>query len=165
MKRFVLKLFNRQCHDSTDDIDGGVRTRIDSNAPKTIHCTKLVSLECTFSTLSLMNTDEVERSVFTLTAKLEGETVNAAYKSRKEEFVFSAVPSFMDCLQSIVAEYDFAQFNGITYRVSGLPDMYGAVIHAKYESGEDIYSSNNQDCFIPLEAIKKLLSLYKKHKA
>jgi len=158
MKRFVINRFKKK--QNTDDVDGGVRKRFDSNAPKTIDCTKIVDFVCVFSTLTIADEPDLERSVFTL----EANTVNASYKSRSEEFVFSTPSAFMEELQSIVSEYDFAQFNGITYHVSGLPDMFGATVSVKYESGECIYSANNQDLFIPLDAIKKMLMLFKKRK-
>ena len=163
MKKYLLKSFRKSKH-PTEDIDGGVRKRLDANAPKAISCTKLVTFECTFSTLALAGSLESGRSVFTLKARVENGVVSASYRSRNEEFAFSATPSFMDELQSIISDYDFAQYNGITYHVSGLPDMFGAIISAHYESGEQIYSANNQDCFIPTEAINKLAKLFKEHK-
>ena len=155
--RFFKKQFD------TENIDGGVRKRFDSNAPKTINCTKPIDFECTFSTLTLIDEDELERSVFTLKAEITNGIVKASYKSRNEGFAFTALPSFMEELQTVIADYDFAQFNGITYHVSGLPDMFGSSVSVSYESGEHIYSSNNQDCFIPVEAMKKLIKLYKKY--
>lgn len=160
MKGLIKKIFKQNSR-TTDDIDGGIRKRIDTNAPKTISCTKLTEFECTFSTLSLCGNVNLERSVFTLTAKTENDGVFAFYKSRTERFEFYAPPSFMDEVQNVIATYDFARFNGISCHVSGLPDMYGAKIFAEYESGEHIYSANNQDCFIPTEAILELLQLFK----
>ncbi len=162
MSKFIKKLFTKNNQTSTDDIDGGVRKRCDCNAPKIISCTKIAVFECVFSTLSLIDDEEPERSVFTLKARVENGIVSASYKSRNEEFAFSASLFFMDELQSVISEYNFAQFNGITYHVSGLPDMFGATVSVEYESGERIYSANNQDCFITSEAIKKLLKLFKK---
>lgn len=164
MSKFIKRFFTKNNQTSTDDIDGGVTKRYDSKAPKKISCTKPIFFECAFSTLASMEVKEIGRSVFALTAKLKDGIVSASYKSRMEKFSFETEPSFMEELQSIISEYDFAQFNGSYYHVSGLPDMYGATISVKYESGEAIYADNNQDCFIPLEAIEKLVALFKKRK-
>ena len=165
MEQFIKRMFDKKfCDLQTVEVDGGVVERFDKTAPKTISCTKPIHFKCTVSTLALADAEEDERGVFTLTAKLEKGVVSASYKSNSESFDFAAPPSFMDRLQSVIAEYDFARFNGMSYVVSGLPDMYGATVSVKYESGEDIYSNNNQDCFIPLEAIKKLIAIFKKHK-
>ncbi|MBQ4647724.1 MAG: hypothetical protein IJB76_01020 [Clostridia bacterium] len=161
MRFFKMQFLKKRLN--TDDVDGGVRKRFDSNAPKTINCTKPIAFECIFSTLTLIDEDELERSVFTLKAEITNGIVKASYKSRNEGFAFTALPSFMEELQTVIADYDFAQFNGITYHVSGLPDMFGSSVSVSYESGEHIYSANNQDCFIPVEAMKKLMELYKKY--
>lgn len=73
---------------------------------------------------------------------------------------FEADLSFMTKLQDIVSKYDFAQYNGYSHHVSGLPDMYGECIDIKYASGESIYASDNQSGFIPFEAIKNLVKLF-----
>ena len=73
---------------------------------------------------------------------------------------FEADSSFMTKLQDIVSKYDFAQYNGYSHHVSGLPDMYGECIDIKYASGESIYASDNQSGFIPFEAIKNLVKLF-----
>ena len=56
--------------------------------------------------------------------------------------------------------YEFAQHNGYSHKISGLPDMYGATLDIKYASGESIYAYDNQDCFIPFEAMKELVELF-----
>ena len=77
-----------------------------------------------------------------------------------EEHDFTADASFMTSLQEIVSKYNFAQYNGYISKVSGLPDMYGAKLDISYASGESIYAHDNQDCFIPFEAIEELVKLY-----
>ena len=66
----------------------------------------------------------------------------------------------MTNLQEIVSKYNFAQYNGYISKVSGLPDMYGAKIDIKYASGESIYAYDNQDWFIPFEAIEELVRIF-----
>ncbi|MBR5447152.1 MAG: hypothetical protein IKV40_01880, partial [Clostridia bacterium] len=51
-------------------------------------------------------------------------------------------------LYELFVKYDLAQFNGISYTVSGLPEGYGAEIGIDFESGEHVYSHNNQSCFL-----------------
>jgi len=38
--------------------------------------------------------------------------------------------------------------------------MYGAKLDIQYASGESIYAYDNQDCFIPLEAMQELVELF-----
>ena len=64
-------------------------------------------------------------------------------------------------LWKIVSKYDFAQHNGYVSKVSGLPHMYGAKLDIRYASGESIYAYDNQDCFIPLEAMRELVELFR----
>ena len=61
---------------------------------------------------------------------------------------------------NIVSKYDFAQYNGYSSRVSGLPAMYGAKLDIRYKSDESIYAYDNQNCFISLDAIKEMVSLF-----
>ena len=63
-------------------------------------------------------------------------------------------------LQEIVAYHDFAQYNGYSHTVSGLPDMYGERIDIVYASGERIYVHDNQSGFLGREAQKKLIALF-----
>ena len=64
-------------------------------------------------------------------------------------------------LQEVVEKYDFAQYNGTSITVSGLPEMYGISIQIVYASGERINISNNQECFLPLEAMEELEMLFR----
>ena len=73
---------------------------------------------------------------------------------------FTADTSFMTSLQELVSKYNFAQYNGYISKVSGLPDMYGAKIDIAYASGESIFAHDNQDCFIPFEAIEGLVEIF-----
>lgn len=157
MRFFFKRAFKPEC------IDGGVVTRVNSDAPKVIHSTKPIAFACTVSTLSFMD-DDLERSVFTFSAKLFNGVVDASFKSYTENWRFNAPPSFMDELQTIISRHDLARFNGISVHVSGLPHMYGAELSVCYESGESIITANNQDCFIPTDAIRCMIELFKKYK-
>lgn len=66
----------------------------------------------------------------------------------------------MNTLQKVVAEYDLAQYNGYSYRVSGLPEGYGACLEVEYASGEHIYASDNQSCFLSIDAMEALEALF-----
>lgn len=146
----------------TDDIDGGVQHSEDTGAPKTISSTQIISFHCEFSTTDLMmDSSPIAGRYHTLHAESSG----ANYEARGggtvyDEREFKPDEAFFDALQKIVAKYDFAQYNGQYYTVSGLPPDYGAKLNIQYDSGESIQCSNNQSCFIPLEAMEELVSLF-----
>lgn len=161
MKYILKRLFGKRLPDRPEDcVDGGVRINNCTDAPKVIYSTKPVAFECHLSTVAMVDL-AVERSLFKLKARLENGVVSVSYQSYTESKSFTAAPSFMDKLQSIISRFDFAQFNGHNMRVSGLPDMFGAYLSVDYQSGERISASNNQDCFIPPDAIPLLISLFK----
>ena len=151
-------------HD-TDDIDGGVQHCVDTGAPKTISSTKIISFHCEFSTTDLMmDSSPIAGRYHTLHAESSG----ANYEARGggtvcNEREFTPDEAFFDVLQQIVANYDFAQYNGQYYTVSGLPPDHGAKLDIQYDSGESICSANNQSCFIPLKAMEELVSLFYPH--
>ena len=146
----------------TDDIDGGVQHFEDTGAPKTIYSTKIISFHCEFSTTDLMmDSSPIAGRYHTLHAESSG----ANYEARGggtvyDEREFKPDEAFFDALQKIVAKYDFAQYNGQYYTVSGLPPDHGAKLNIQYDSGESIQCSNNQSCFIPLEAMEEIVSLF-----
>lgn len=146
----------------TDDIDGGVQHSVDTNAPKTIASTQIISFHCEFSATDLMlDSSPVAGRYHTLHA----EQSNGNYEARGggtvyDERKFIPDKAFFDTLQQIVAKYNFAQYNGQFYTVSGLPPDHGAKLDIQYDSGESIRCSNNQSCFIPLEAMEELVSLF-----
>ena len=149
----------------TDDIDGGVQHSEDTGAPKTIYSTKIISFHCEFSTTDLMmDSSPIAGRYYTLHAESSGANYEArgggtVYNERE----FTPDEAFFDVLQQIVAKYDFAQYNGQYYSVSGLPPDHGAKLNIQYVSGESIQCSNNQSCFIPLEAMEELVSLFYPH--
>ena len=148
---------------TTDDIDGGVRHYVDENAPKVIESTQIVSFECYFSTLDLSIGDTaLAGRVYTLKAAQNG----GSYATRAggevyDDLTFTPDPHFFEQLQHIVSQYDFAQYNGQHYTASGLPPDFGAKLTVEYASGEYICASDNQNCFIPLDAMQALVELFR----
>ena len=153
---------------NTDDIDGGVKTyNSGADSPKVIESTEIVSFKCEFSLLAAVLEEESELNgrIYTLDAELDDGTVKCkiGFYGRESSSVpkeFTADASFMTSLQEIVSKYDFAQHNGYISKVSGLPHMYGAKLDIKYASGESIYAYDNQDCFLPFDAMKELVELF-----
>ncbi len=152
----------------TVEDDGGVKKYSSGeDAPKTVQSTEITGFECEFSLIAavLEEESELDGRVYSLSAVLENETVRCKIKwydrlggGDTDEFLADA--SFMDKLQKIVSKYDFAQHNGYSSIVSGLPDMYGAMLDIRYKSGESIYACDNQDCFISFEAMDELIKLF-----
>ena len=106
-----------------------------------------------------------ENRLHKLTAVLEDNTVKAKIdwhgRDGKGEITeFETDSSFMTKLQEIVSKYDLAKHNGYTHHVSGLPNMYGEQIDIKYASGESIYAHDNQDGFLPMNAMEELIELF-----
>ena len=143
-------------------IDGGTRHYVDEEAPKTIQSTKIVSFSCEFTTTDLpMNESPIAGRYYTLYAAEDG----GSYEARGGGEVFgqrefTPDTEFFDALQQIVVQYDLAQFNGQFYTVAGLPPDLGAKLDIQYDSGERIHASDNQSCFIPLEAMEELVELF-----
>ena len=148
--------------------DGGVVQRVTTNAPKIIESKQIIIFECKFSTLAFLDLDEeIGNRVYILEARLENEFVNGRYRHRSRfennvDVTFKAEPSFMERLQRIIEEHNLAKNNGVCVKVNGLPDMYGAKLMVDYASGERIYTSNNQDNFLSVSAIKEMLRLFRK---
>lgn len=143
-------------------LGGGVTHYVDTKAPKTINSTQIISFHCEFSTTNLaINSSPAAGRYHTLRAAQD----NCSYEARVSstiynEKTFTPDAAFFDALQQIVSQYDFAQYNGQFYTVSGLPPNLGAKLEIQYDSGECIHSSNNQSCFIPLEAMEELVTLF-----
>lgn len=144
----------------TEYIDGGVQHSMDADAPKTITSTKITSFHCEFSATNLvLDSSPVAGRYHTLHAAQDG----GSYEARGggtvyDEREFTPDEAFFEALQQIVAKYDLAQYNGQYYTVSGLPPDHGAKLDIQYDSGESVRCSNNQSCFIPLEAMEELVS-------
>lgn len=153
----------RKAPADTDVIDGGVRHSVDENAPKVIESTQIVSFGCWFSALTLMEDDTgLAGRIYELKATQEGGSYETwAGGEVYDDLTFTPDPEFFDRLQQIVSQYDLAQFNGQHYSVSGLPPDFGAALTVEYASGETICASDNQSCFIPLDAMQALAELFR----
>ena len=147
--------------------DGGIVKKVNVNAPKIINSTQIMIFECKFSTLAFLDLDaDIGNRVYILEARLENEFVNGRYRRRSRfennvDVKFKAEQSFMERLQRIIEEHNLAKNNGVCVEVKGLPDMYGAKLRVDYASGEGIYTSNNQDNFLSVSAIKAMLRLFR----
>ena len=102
--------------------------------------------------------------IYQLHAKLENGAVRGMYRVRDtgETHSFRVSQKFLGEVQILVASYSLAQYNGHDYTVAGLPDEYGAQLDVQYASRESIYAYDNQDNFLPLEAMNELLNLFER---
>ena len=155
-------------HRNTDNIDGGVVTNNSGDdSQKVIESTEIISFDCELSFISSVFDEEHEiaGNVYKLNAIVEDNTVKAKidWRGRNgggDKSEFETDSHFMIKLQEIVSKYDLAKYNGYTHHVSGLPDMYGEHIDIKYASGETIYAHDNQDGFLPMNAVVELIELF-----
>lgn len=151
---------------SEDDgpIDGGATDNSDLKAPKSIKSTQIISFDCRFSTMDTDETEKPGNHIYQLHAKLENGAVQGIYQVRDtgETHSFRVSQKFLGEVQILVANYSLAQYNGHDYTVAGLPDEYGAQLDVRYASRESIYANDNQDNFLPLEAMKELLNLFER---
>lgn len=151
---------------NTDDIDGGVVTNLDENAPKEIKSQKIVSFYCKFSTMDLSSEDTAfAGEVYTL--KADENTVSFETRNKVIEGAlksFAPDEDFFKNLQDIVAKYELVKYNGKYHSVSGLPPDFGIKLEIIYDSKESIKASDNQDCFLSIESIEELLNLFIKIK-
>lgn len=160
----MLRFFKKM---DMNEEDGGIVKKVNVDAPKIITSTHIVIFECKFSTLAFLDLDaDIGNRVYILEARLENEFVNGRYRHRSRfennvDVKFKAEQSFMERLQRIIEEHNLAKNNGVCVEVKGLPDMYGAKLRVDYESGERIYTSNNQDNFLSVSAIKAMLRLFR----
>ena len=147
--------------------DGGVRNDSSYDAPKVIESNLIIAFQCEFSALALSEDDTyLSGKNYQLEARLKDGAVKGRYHSygrydEGEDAIFAADHSFMHKVQEIVAKYDFAQYNGTSITVSGLPEMYGVSLQIVYASGERIDAGNNQECFLPVAAIEELEMLFR----
>jgi len=158
----ALYLFRKK--DREPELDGGTRHYVDTGAPKVIRSTRITAFRCAFSTYDLpLNTSELAGCGFTLQASQTGGSLQKRGRDGDENLQVKPDDSFWQQLQQIVSDHNFAQHNGSFYTVSGLPDMFGAVLDITYASGEYIQCANNQDNFIPLAAMEALVALFREY--
>ena len=144
-------------------VDGGIRHRVDTDAPKVILSGEITEFSCKFSTTDRCVEDTpIAGGIFTLYA---GEKTGCLQiRGRDEiagEWTFSTDETFFRQLQEIVTRYDLAQYNGQYYTVSGLPPDLGMQLQIRYASEESISASNNQSTFLPPEAMEDLVTLFR----
>jgi len=146
---------------SEPEIDGGVRHSVREDAPKKIISTQITFFRCTFSTYDIPLEDSpVAGRLMTLQAAPDGGFWDLRHGQKHP---FSPDAAFFAKLQQLISAYDLAQYNGVHYKVSGLPPDYGMQLEVRYASGEAICASNNQSCFVPLEALEALAALFEGH--
>ena len=144
------------------EIDGGTRIRRDTDAPKEITSRELICFSCRFSALSLMEEDtQLPRGVYDFGASKGEDGVSSTVDCNNPKVLGGErrevrSEEFLAELESLLRKYNVAQYNGQYYKVSGLPDFYGAKVDAEYASGETLYCYNNQDPFLPLDLIRAL---------
>ena len=151
--------------------DGGKNNNTDFDAPKLVNSTEIIKFSCEFSLLAFAEDPEppLQCGTYLLEAEAKDEKVSCRYcldfrDGESEDESFETDTSFMEELQKIALENNLAQYNGISISVSGLPDMYGAKLSIDYESGEYIYATDNQDCFLSMKAMKELVELFEKER-
>jgi len=158
----------RKCRnpDSTDCIEGGVRHDCSGeDAPKVIESTEITDFICEFSLHAIEDAEEIGNGVYKFSAKKaeNGVQITAKWRDRfgnGSEHAFTADADFLEALQETISLHDLAKHNGCCHSVSGLPDMYGALLDVKYASGESIYAYNNQDTFLSREVMAAIFSLF-----
>lgn len=155
-------LLGRKKEAEPPPVDGGVRKRIDTGAPKVIRSAEITQFHCAFSAADRCRGDTpLAGGIFTLHA--EERAAQLHIRGRSEivgEYSFCPEEAFFRRLQQVVSQYDFAQYNGVFYTVSGLPPDLGMKLRIRYASGESICASNNQSTFLPLEAMQELVALF-----
>lgn len=158
---FVLISCRSKAKD-TDHIDGGVQHYDNIHAPKVVESEVITEFSCEFSAKNIsLNRSSIAGCYYSLYAGENG----GNFESRSDGDVsvkrsFTPDKEFFKQLQQIVSQYDLAQYNGEFYVVSGLPPYLGVKLNVQYASGENICASNNQSCFLPVEAMEALVELF-----
>lgn len=145
--------------------DDGAKNDTSYDAPKTIGSTQIIAFRCNFSGFTMDREDtRLAGQAYQLEAKLENGAVKGSYYAYTcfdgEKKLFRASHAFMDALQRVVSEHDLARHNGLSCHISGLPEDCGAYLQVEYASGERIYASDNESCFLSTEAMEALESLF-----
>lgn len=161
----LLAVFARR-QDNRIEEDGGTRHRVDTNAPKVIGSTEITYFRCEFSTRDRMIEDcAIAGLVITLEASADGASYSLDRGSETDaQGSFRPDEAFFRKLQQVVSRYDLAQYNGQFCTVSGLPPGFGIKLEIRYASGETIEASDNQSCFLPVEAMEELVALFQEEK-
>ncbi|WP_408070563.1 hypothetical protein [Butyrivibrio sp. JL13D10] len=147
-----------------DTDDGYTVNNSNKDASKKIKSSKITSFFCNFSTLYDEDTMTLGKKQWKLRADFDGKTVKGSYAAfdsdSEDERRFEADEKFMGDLLDIILQYDIASYNGIDTETQGISDEYGATLGVMFESGENIYASNNEENFIPIEAEEAFVQLF-----
>jgi len=153
--------------ETVDEVDGGVvKNQSGDDAPKVIESTEIIRFRCESSLIAAGDPGELGNYVYTFEAEQKDGTVFCTWErygripEGGEKHSFETDTAFLDALQKIAAGYDLAQYNGFYHSVSGLPELYGDILSIEYASGETIYAKDNQDSFLPPEAVYDFLVLF-----
>lgn len=168
IRRWRKRRRDRIYEGPSDCIDGGTRIRRDEDAPKEINSRELLKFSCRISTLALVDEEPaLVRGVYGFCASAEdGQNVRCSVKCNNP----LAVPEgerceirpkeFLGDVEKLLRKYNAAQYNGNYYKVSGLPDFYGAELDCEYSSGERLSCYNNQDLFLSPVFVYELCLLF-----
>ena len=117
--------------------DGGTRIRHDTDAPKEICSRELIRFSCRFSAYSLQREESgLWQGVYSFSAS-KGEGVvactakcNNPLALPEGERNFTGGEDVLIALEELLREHGVVRYNGSYYKVSGLPDFYGATVDA-----------------------------------
>lgn len=148
-------------------IDGYLQDNSNENAAKTVESCEITGFSLVFSTLSWADEEYFKEGIYRIEVKKNYDKVSGKYEFTPaygdgQAVVFDTDESFLIQLDETVKKHDLAGYNGKSIFVSGLPDMYGEELCVEYASGESIYASDNQDGFIPRDAICEIEKLFAK---
>ena len=149
------------------EIDGGTRISYDTGAPKEIASRELTRFSCRFSALSLIEEDtRLPQGVYHFSATKGEDGITCTVECKNSRVLAGGErksirsDDILVKIEALLRKYNVAQHNGSHYKVSGLPNFYGAKVDAAYASGETLYCYNNQDPFLPAEMIRELCRLF-----
>ncbi|MBO4950952.1 MAG: hypothetical protein J6E38_08070 [Clostridia bacterium] len=167
----VPKYTLKQTEEIYEDILDGYRDdRSNVNAHKQVASSLIENFSLEFSTLSYADEEYFRTGIYSLEAKRNDIKAFVRYEfdsydGESRTWELETDSDFLKELDGIVKTYDLASFNGKNVFVSGLDAMYGDRIDILYQSGETIYASDNQDGFVPYEALREIHELFFRHKA
>ncbi len=148
-----------------EEPEDGISVKNKNKIPqKEIESSEITSFYCNFSTLYEEDTHTMGNKQWKLRADFDGKTVKGSYKAfnsdSNDERRFDADKSFMKELFEIIRQYDLASYNGLDNETKGIPDEYGATLSVMFESGENIYASDNAENFLPIDAEDAFVQLF-----
>jgi|GEM_PF-6011896 len=128
---------------------GGSTTTIDSNAPKAIVSREIVRLSCesSFHTVAAPRGKYPYVAVFAAKVNdgvLAGLVTENEFFKQEPQKIGVVSNAVLEKLLAVVDEYAFVKSNGRVHSTAGLPENFGGHISVEYESGEEIYTADNQ---------------------